>query len=84
MRQAIAWTNVDPIHWRIYVALCAEDELKETINIPFDSFTAFELKSEVKNQSSSSSIYWIALGPMPPQAYTHSENLTKTFRYTYT
>ena len=26
MRQAIIWTNADPIHWRIYAAL-GEDEL---------------------------------------------------------
>ena len=31
-----------------------------------------------------SSIYSIALGPRPLQAYTHSVNLTNTFRYTYT
>ena len=26
-RQAIIWTNADPVHWRIYVAL-AGDELR--------------------------------------------------------
>ena len=34
--------------------------------------------------SSSSSIYSIVSGPRPLHAYTHSVNLTKTFRYTYT
>ena len=29
MRQAIIWTNADPIHWRIYTAL-GEDELNYT------------------------------------------------------
>ena len=30
MRQAIIWTNVDPIHWRIYAAL-GGDELIENV-----------------------------------------------------
>ena len=28
-RQAIIWTNADPIHWRIYAAL-GGDELKDS------------------------------------------------------
>ena len=31
-RQAIIWTDADPIHWRIYAAL-GDNELKENIHV---------------------------------------------------
>ena len=32
-RQAIIWTNADPIHWRIYVSLGGDELTKESNGI---------------------------------------------------
>ena len=33
MRQAIIWTNADPIHWRIYAALGGDELTRKSLNI---------------------------------------------------
>ena len=32
MRQAIIWTNADPIHWRIYASLGGDELIPEAMN----------------------------------------------------
>ena len=49
-RQAIIWTNVDPIHWRIYAALGGGDELmKVRIYIHFHICSSWKLQSQLKH-----------------------------------
>ena len=35
MRQAIIWTNADPVHWRIYAALGIDELIRDIIGIGY-------------------------------------------------
>ena len=85
--QLLLWSNtsrtlVYVTHWRVSMIQAAnrpttDGTLMTSRRLKQAGLTVWALRS------SSSSIYSIALGPRPLQAYTHSVNLTNTFRYTW-
>ena len=50
-RQAIIWTNTDPIHWRIYAALGGDEivALKEHINESWIKISSEKMLQKIPN-----------------------------------